>query len=315
MGGGVFQAPDCVGETVQDMQARLQDGEILVLENVRFHPEETQNHPVFAKRLAGLASYFVQEAFGTAHRAHASTVGVAAYLPAYAGFLVEKELDFLDRAIQAPKRPLVAIIGGSKVSSKLGVLKHLLGKVDTLIIGGGMAFTFLKIQGYEIGKSLCEPALFDEARDFLEAAKASITNVVLPVDQIVVEQFDNEAPRECVSIDQIPSHKMGVDAGPDTIKVIQHILQTAGTVLWNGPLGVFEMSHFAVGTEAVARSLAQTQAITIVGGGDSASAIAKCGLSEKMTHVSTGGGAALSFLEGAELPGISVLEDRVNDAV
>lgn len=310
LGKTVTQASDCIGEQVDALVSGMNNSDIVMLENVRFHPEETNNDPAFSQKLASVASLFVQDAFGTAHRAHSSTAGVAAFLPGVAGFLVEKELAFLGDAISNPKRPLVAIIGGSKVSSKIGVLQFLLGKVDHLIVGGGMAFTFLKSMGYEIGKSLCEQDKLDEATQFLTLAKTSTTKVILPVDQVVVREFKNEAPSEVVDITEIPADGIGVDAGPRTVEVIKAILADAGTVLWNGPLGVFEMSNFSKGTYAVAEAMAKTSAITIVGGGDSASAIAKAGLIDKMTHVSTGGGASLAFLEGKSLPGIDVLEDR-----
>jgi phosphoglycerate kinase len=310
LGQPVPLASDCVGDDVKAIIGALQPGHCVLLENVRFHPGETANDPAFAKQLADLADIFVQDAFGTAHRAHASTAGIAAFIPAYAGFLVEKEINFLDGAIQNPKRPLAAIIGGSKVSSKIGVLKFLLGKVDVLVIGGGMAFTFLKAMGYEIGKSLCENDKLDEASAFLKEAKTTHTKVMLPVDQVVVKEFRADAPYEIVSIDAIPADGIGVDAGPETIRQIQAEVQSAQTVLWNGPLGVFEMPQFSKGTYEVAHILVESPAVTIVGGGDSASAIAKAGLADKMSHISTGGGASLEFLEGKLLPGIAVLENR-----
>ncbi len=305
----VFQAKDCVGTEVETLVSQLKNGELVLLENVRFHPEETQNTLEFAQKLAKLADIFVQEAFGTVHRAHASTAGVAKIIPGYAGFLVQKELHFLDQAIQNPKRPLLAIIGGSKVSSKIGILQHLLGKVDALVIGGGMAFTFMKAQGFPIGKSLCENDKLQEAATFLEKARNSATKVILPVDQIVVSEFKNESEPQLVSMSAIPDGKMGVDAGPETIRLLQDVIQESATILWNGPLGVFEMDNFAKGTNEVAAMLASSSAITIVGGGDSAAAVAKAGLADKMTHISTGGGASLEFLEGRELPGLVVLED------
>ncbi len=310
LGKNVALAPDCVGDAVQNAVSGLKNGECLLLENVRFHAGETSNDPVFAKQLADLADLFVQDAFGTAHRAHASTAGIAAFIPAVAGFLVEKEIAFLDKAIQHPQRPLMAIIGGSKISSKIGVLKFLLGKVDVLVIAGGMAFTFLKAMGYDIGKSLCENDKLDEANAFLKEAKVKQSKVILPVDQVVVKEFNNDAPSKIVSIDSIPHDHIGVDAGPATIAEVQAAVKEAGTVLWNGPLGVFEMSNFAKGTYAVAETLAESSCITIIGGGDSASAISKAGLVDKMTHISTGGGASLEFLEGKILPGVAVLENR-----
>jgi len=310
LGQLVSLAPDCVGDAVQEMVSQLLPGDVVLLENVRFHPQETQNDPSFAYQLSQLGDIFVQEAFGTAHRAHASTVGVGAFLPSYAGFLVEKELNFLGGAIASPKVPFVAIIGGSKVSSKIGVLKHLLGKVDDLVIGGGMAFTFLKAMGYEVGNSLCENDKLEEAKKFLEDVKTSRTKVHLPLDQVVVETFSNDAPSEIVSIEHLPQNGMGVDIGPKTIQDLTSLLSNAGTILWNGPMGVFELSNFSKGTFAIAHALAESSAITIVGGGDSASAIAKAGLVDKMTHISTGGGASLEFLEGKVLPGIAILEAK-----
>jgi len=305
----VQQASDCIGAEVQAQVAALENGQVLLLENVRFHPEEEKNDPDFAKELAALADIFVQDAFGTAHRAHASTVGVAAYLPAYAGCLMQKELDAISDALETPKRPFVAIIGGAKVSSKLGVLKHLLGKVDHILIGGGMVFTFLKAQGISIGKSLVEDSLIGDATAFLKAAKTSSTKIHLPIDQVVADQFSADATTKIVEITQIPDTDMGLDIGPETIKLYNDIIRNANMCLWNGPMGVFELEPFAKGTFAIAEVLAESNAVSIVGGGDSVAAVKQSGVADKMSHISTGGGALLEYLEGRELPGISILKD------
>jgi len=310
LGKPVPVASDCIGDAVKAQVEALKPGDVLMLENVRFHKEETDNDPSFAKALSELADVFVQEAFGTVHRAHASTEGVAHFIPGYAGHLIQKELDFLDGAISNPKRPLVAIIGGSKVSTKMGVLSHLLDKVDVLIIGGGMTFTFLLAKGLEIGKSLSEKDRVDEAKAFLKKAESSRTRVVFPVDQVVADAFSATATTQIVPINRIPADTLGVDVGPATVAEIKEIVASAKTILWNGPLGVFEMEPFSHGTFAVAKLLAESNAITIIGGGDSAAAIAQAGLIEKMTHISTGGGASLEFLEGKTLPGIAVLETK-----
>ncbi len=306
----VVLAPDCVGPEVENRVKKLKNGDVLLLENVRFYAEETANDISFAKALASLGDLFVQDAFGTAHRAHASTAGIAQFLPAYAGLLVEKEIEFLNSVIQKPERPFVAIIGGSKVSSKIDVLKQLLHKVDVLVIGGGMAYTFLKAMGFEIGKSLCENDKLEEASLFLKEAEALHKTVILPDDHVVVKNFDEHASQQVLSTNLFPIDGIGVDIGPVTISRIENVVQSAKTILWNGPLGVFEISSFAKGTFAVAKALAYSSAVTIIGGGDSASAISKVGLSEKMTHISTGGGASLEFLEGKVLPGIDVLLDQ-----
>ncbi len=310
IGGRVEKVDDCVGNSVRSAVNSLKPGDVLVLENVRFYKEEEQNDPGFARQLSNGMDLFVLDAFGTAHRAHASTAGIAQFLPAYAGFLIEKELNFLDKAIQTPQRPLVAIIGGAKISSKIDVLKHMLAKVDVMVIGGGMAFTFLKAQGYEIGKSICENDKIEEAKAIMAEAKATGKTIILPVDSVVVEKFDNDAPSQIVSSHEIPVDKEGVDVGPKTVEIIKDVLKTAGTVMWNGPLGVFELPNFAKGTFAIAEALAASNAITIIGGGDSAAAIKQANLSDKMTHISTGGGASLEFLEGKTLPGIAALENK-----
>jgi phosphoglycerate kinase len=306
----VKQAPDCIGAATEKMVNELQNSEILVLENVRFYKEETANDDAFSKSLANLAEIFIQDAFGSVHRAHASTVGVTKYLPAYAGFLVQKEIEFLDNAIKMPKHPLVAIIGGAKISSKIGVLKNLLGVVDTLLIGGGMTFTFLKAQGYDVGKSILEMDKIDEAKAFLAKVSQTKTKVLFPIDEVVIKDFNNDAPSLIVDIKQIPAELEGVDAGPKTIALFENEIKSAGTIIWNGPLGVFEMPNFAKGTNAIAQALAQSNAITIIGGGDSTAAINQAGLADKMSHISTGGGASLEFLEGKDLPGITAIMDK-----
>ncbi len=306
----VKMAPDCIGDAVQAEVSNLKSGEILMLENTRFHPEETKNDPEFSKALINGATLFVQEAFGTAHRAHASTEGVARIIPGVAGLLVEKELHALGTAVESPKRPFVAIIGGSKVSSKLPILKKLLPKVDTLIIGGGMTYTFLKAEGFEIGLSLCEDDKMGDAREFLVAAKKTQTKLIWAIDHITVSEFKPDAKLSCIEGNALPKDQMGIDIGPKTVALIQDELQKAATILWNGPLGVFEIPAFARGTNEVAKTLAESDAITIIGGGDSAAAIKQLGLSSKMTHISTGGGASLAFLEGEPLPGIEILQHK-----
>ncbi len=309
LGTAISRTDDCIGTDVENAVSKLKDSEIVLLENLRFHKEEEKNDEAFSKKLASLADIFVQDAFGTVHRSHASTAGVPHFLPGYAGFLVEKELEFLEKALTNPKRPFVAIIGGAKVSTKIAVLKNLLGKVDTLIIAGGMAYTFLKVQEYEIGTSLVDNEGMDDARMLLAQAEAKGIKVLLPQDIVVAKEFKEDSPHRTVSVDQIPPDHMGMDAGPQTIQEITSIVKSAGTVLWNGPVGVFEMDAFAKGTLAVAQALAQSSAVTIIGGGDSAAAIKKTGLSDKMTHISTGGGATLEYLEGKVLPGIAALQD------
>lgn len=301
----VALATDCIGPEVMVQVGAMLPGSVVLLENVRFHPEETQNDPVFAAKLAKLGDVFIQDAFGTAHRAHASTAGIAAYIPAYAGFLIQKELTFLDHAIKNPKHPFVAIIGGSKVSSKMGVLTHLLGKVDVLIIGGAMAYTFLQAQGKPVGKSMVESDRMADARAFLQQEAGSKTRVILPIDHVVSNEVSETAHTEICK--DIPADRMGLDVGPETVALIRKEVAAAGTVLWNGPLGVFELTPFSAGTFAVANALAESPAITIVGGGDSGAAIAKAGLTAHMTHISTGGGASLEFLEGLPLPGLTIL--------
>ncbi|MGY4520679.1 phosphoglycerate kinase [Thermostichus sp. MS-CIW-30] len=313
LGQPVAFAPDCIGPEAEAVVNRLENGQVALLENVRFYPEEEDNDPEFARKLASLADLFVNDAFGSAHRAHASTAGVTAYLqPAVAGYLVERELQFLSGAIEDPRRPLAAIIGGSKVSSKIGVIERLLEKVDKLLLGGGMIFTFYQAQGIQTGKSLVETDKLDLARSLMEKAKERGVELLLPVDVVVADRFDKDAQAQTVSIHAIPEDWMGLDIGPESIKAFQAALQGCQTVVWNGPMGVFEFDRFAVGTEAIARTLAdltQAGATTIIGGGDSVAAVEKVGLADKMTHISTGGGASLELLEGKVLPGIAALTE------
>ncbi len=305
----LLKLDDCIGDSVQET-INNSDIKLFLLENVRFYKEETNNDQEFAKKLAGLADVFVQDAFGVVHRAHASTHGVARFLPAYSGFLVDKELTYLQTALTTPKRPFVAIVGGSKVSTKIGVLSNLLDSVDELIIGGAMAFTFLKAQGYSIGKSLCEEDKCDLALDLIKKARSLGKQLILPKDIVVAESCDENSDIDIVPIDKIPDNKMGLDVGPESLMDIKTSLENAQTVLWNGPLGVFEIDVFAKGTCAVARYLSESNAVSIIGGGDSVAAVKKVGMSDKMDHISTGGGACLEFLEGKELPGIACLRDK-----
>ena len=306
----VLMAEDVVGEDAKTKAANLQQGQIMLLENVRFHKEETDNDPEFSKKLASMAEVYVNDAFGSAHRAHASTAGVAAYLPAVSGFLMEKELQFLGGAVTNPQRPFVAILGGAKVSDKIGVIDNLLEKVDTLMIGGGMAYTFFKAQGYEIGKSICELDKLDLAKDLMEKAKQKGVRLILPVDTVIAKEPGEEVETKTVKCTEIPADWEGFDIGQETIKIFSKELKNAKTVVWNGPLGVFEIAQFAIGTNEIAKALADIDAITIIGGGDSAAAVKKAGLEDKMTHISTGGGASLEFLEGKKLPGIECLMDK-----
>jgi phosphoglycerate kinase len=306
-------ADDCIGEAVLNEANSMKPGDILLLENVRFHKGETKNDPEFAKQLAQLGDVYINDAFGSAHRAHASTEGVTKFIKTCAaGYLMEKELDYLGTALANPERPYCAILGGAKISGKIDVIKNLMDKIDTLIVGGGMAFTFLKAQGKEIGKSLLEEEKLELAKDILNKFDNSDVKFLLPVDVIVTEEFKNDSPFEAVSADNIPANKMGLDIGPETIKLFNNELLKSKTIVWNGPMGVFEMNNFAKGTFAIAEALAQaTQngAITVIGGGDSAAAISKAGLEDKVSHVSTGGGASLEFLEGKTLPGVAALND------
>lgn len=298
--------PDSVGPEVETKVAAMTPGQVVLLENVRFHPEEEKNDPEFAKQLAALADVYVNDAFGTAHRAHASTEGVAHLLPAYAGFLIKKEIDYLGKALDAPKRPFVAILGGAKVKDKIAVIDSLLPKVDKLIIGGGMAFTFLKAKGYEIGKSLLDETSLEYAAGLIGDHSDKI---VLPVDVVAASELTDTAATEIVADSAIPADKIGADIGPKSIEEFGAIIRGAGTVVWNGPMGVFEMTPFEVGTRSVAQALADCPGVTIVGGGDSAAAVEQFGFADKVSHVSTGGGASLEFLEGKVLPGIAALKD------
>ena len=299
-----------VDDSVKEKVAGLKDGDVLLLQNVRFRKEETDNEPGFAKELASLGDVFVQEAFGTAHRAHASTAGVADYLPCVSGFLIEKEVKFLGSALHNPQRPFVAIMGGAKVGDKIKVIENLLTKVDTLIIGGGMSYTFYKAMGLEIGTSILDADNIDLAKMLLEKATSLNVKLLLPVDIVCADEFSNDAKYQTYSRDQIPSNMMGLDIGEETVKLYSEEIAKAKTVVWNGPMGVFEMENFAKGTKAIAEALATSDATTIIGGGDSAAAVEQFGLADKMSHISTGGGASLEFLEGKILPGISIIEEK-----
>ncbi len=299
-----------VDDSVKEKVAALKDGDVLLLQNVRFRKEETDNEPGFAKELASLGDVFVQEAFGTAHRAHASTAGVADYLPCVSGFLIEKEVKFLGSALHNPQRPFIAIMGGAKVGDKIKVIENLLTKVDTLIIGGGMTYTFYKAMGLEIGTSILDADNIDLAKMLLEKATSLNVKLLLPVDIVCADEFSNDAKYQTYSRDQIPSDMMGLDIGEETVKLYSEEIAKAKTVVWNGPMGVFEMENFAKGTKAIAEALATSDATTIIGGGDSAAAVEQFGLADKMSHISTGGGASLEFLEGKILPGISIIEEK-----
>lgn len=310
LGQKVIFANDIIGDDAKAKAAALKPGEIMLLENLRFDIREEKNGADFAKALADMAEVYVSDAFGTVHRAHASTAGVAAYLPAYAGLLVEKELSVMGKALDDPKRPFVAVLGGAKVSDKIGVINNLLEKADTVIIGGGMAYTFIKAMGYEIGNSLLEADKLDYALEMIEKAKRNGVSLLLPVDTAVGNEFKADCDSEIVDIKAMPAGWMGMDIGPKTIELFSDAIKNAGTVVWNGPMGVFEFDAFAKGTKAIAQALADSGAITIVGGGDSAAAVEKLGFADKMTHISTGGGASLEFLEGLELPGVACLLDK-----
>ncbi len=310
LGRPVTMAKDVVGADAKAKAAALKPGEILLLENVRFHAEETKNDPAFAKELASMADIFVNDAFGTAHRAHASTAGAADYLPAVCGYLIQKEIRVMGGALEEPKRPFVAILGGAKVSDKIGVINNLIEKVDTLIIGGGMAYTFFAAKGHQVGTSICEYDKLELARELMEKAREKGVNFLLPVDNVIAREYAPDAVHMRVYSDSIPDGWMGMDIGSITQELYVKTLADAGTVIWNGPMGVSEFPNFAPGTEAVAKGVAESDAISIIGGGDSAAAVERLGYADKMTHISTGGGASLEFLEGLELPGIACLQDR-----
>ena len=310
LGQEVKMAKDVVGESAQSLAADLKDGEVMLIENVRFHKEETKNDPEFSKKLASLAELYVNDAFGSAHRAHSSTTGVADYLPAACGYLIQKEIEFMGTALANPKRPLVAILGGAKVSDKIGVITNLLEKCDTIIIGGGMAYTFMKALGFEIGTSLLEADRIEDAKAMMETAKEKGVKFLIPVDNKVGREYKPDTEAMIINSDNIPDNYMGLDIGPKTQELFADAIKGSGTVIWNGPMGVSEWENFAAGTIAVATAVAESGAISIIGGGDSAAAVQKLGFADKMSHISTGGGASLEFLEGKELPGIAALNDK-----
>lgn len=313
LGKNVVMAPDCVGSEVKALVDSMKEGDVCLLENLRYHAEEEKNVPEFSQQIAELGDVYINDAFGSAHRAHSSTEGVTKYISVCAsGYLMQKELDYLGKAISNPERPYIAILGGAKISGKIDVIQNLLPKVDTLIVGGGMIFTFFKAMGYEIGKSLIEEEKVELAKEILEKVKGSKVNFLLPVDVKVAAEFKNEAPFEIVDVNAIPADKMGLDIGPKSIELFKNEILKSKTVVWNGPMGVFEFDNYAEGTNAIAQALVDATAkgaVTVVGGGDSAAAIKKAGLEEKVSHVSTGGGASLEFLEGKELPGVTALND------
>jgi phosphoglycerate kinase len=300
---------DCIGDEVERAVDASQSGDVILLENLRFHPEEEANDPVFARKLAALASVYINDAFGTAHRAHASTEGMARYVEAAAaGFLMEKELRYLGDALENPERPFIAILGGAKISDKIKVIENLLGKVDRLLIGGAMMFTFLKSRGNNIGKSLCEEDRLDLAHNLMEGTGKS--TIILPIDAVASPDMENEAAAHTVASGEVPNEEMGLDIGPQTCSLYSDIIRSARTIVWNGPMGVFEKEAFAAGTMAVAKAVADSGAISVIGGGDSAAAVAKAGVADRITHISTGGGASLEFLAGLELPGVAALSDK-----
>lgn len=310
LGQEVKLADDVVGESAKSLAAALKPGEVMLLENVRFHKEEEKNDPAFAKELASLAEVYVNDAFGTAHRAHATTAGIADYLPAACGFLINKEISIMGKALADPARPFVAILGGAKVSDKIGVINNLIEKCDTIIIGGGMSYTFMKAMGKKIGTSLCEDDKLDLAKGLLEKAEAKGVQLLLPIDTVCADHFAADAEPVVYEAGELPDNMMGLDIGPKTIELFSESLKDAGTVVWNGPMGVFEFDAFAVGTKAVAKAIAASNAVSIIGGGDSAAAVEKLGFASRMTHISTGGGASLEFLEGKELPGVAAANDK-----
>jgi len=310
LGCEVKLAADVIGEDAKAKAAALKDGDVMLIENVRFHKEEEKNDPAFSKELASMADIYVNDAFGTAHRAHASTAGVADYLPAVCGYLIQKEIAIMGKALADPARPFVAILGGAKVSDKIGVINNLIEKVDTLIIGGGMAYTFFRALGHTIGTSICEEDKLDLAKELLAKAEAKGVNFMLPVDNVVADEYNENANFKPVNSDDIPDGWMGLDIGAKTAENFANAIKGAGTVIWNGPMGVSEWENFAAGTRAVAKAVAESGAVSIIGGGDSAAAVEQLGFADKMTHISTGGGASLEFLEGLELPGIACLLDK-----
>jgi len=310
LGKPVTMASDCIGPEVEEKVAQLQEGDVLLLENVRYHIEEEKNDPEFSKKLAGLADIYVNDAFGVSHRAHASTEGIARYIPGVAGFLLQKELDYMGKALEGAEHPFVAIIGGAKVSDKIGVIGNLLNKVDVLIIGGGMANTFLKAQGYNMGKSLVEMDKLDLAEEILKKAQERKVEILLPKDVVAAKEFKADSPYRVVSVAEIAEDEMALDIGPETARCFGEKIKDARTIVWNGPMGVFEMDNFAKGTESVAQAVAQCPGLTIVGGGDSVSAVEKVGVADKLSHMSTGGGASLELLEGKILPGVAALQAK-----
>lgn len=311
LGKDVKKADEAFGPVAQEMVAAMNEGDVLVLENVRFYAGEEKNDAELAKEFAALADIFVNDAFGAAHRAHASTAGIADYLPAVSGLLMEKELDVLGKALSNPERPFTAIIGGAKVKDKIGVIRHLLDKVDNLIIGGGLAYTFVKALGHEIGLSLCEDDKIELAKEFMQLAKEKGVNFYMPVDVVITEEFSETATTKIVGIDSIPSNWEGVDIGPKTREIYADVIKNSKLVVWNGPMGVFEMTPFSQGTKAVGQALADAEGTySVIGGGDSAAAVEKFGMADKMSHISTGGGASLEFMEGKELPGVVCLNDK-----
>lgn len=310
LGKPVLKLDESVGETVKTAVHNMNDGDVVLLENVRFHKGEEKNDAELAKQFAELAEIYVNDAFGAAHRAHASTAGIAEYLPAVSGFLLQKELDVLGKALSDPERPFTAIIGGAKVKDKIGVIDHLLDKVDNLIIGGGLAYTFVKAQGHEIGNSLVEEDKIELAKEFMQKAKDKGVNFLMPVDAVVASEFSKDADSKVVDIDAIPANWMGLDIGPKTVALYADTIKNSKLIIWNGPMGVFEMEKFADGTKGVAEAMAETAGYTIIGGGDSAAAVEKFHVADKMDHISTGGGASLEFMEGKELPGVVALNDR-----
>lgn len=310
LGKDVIMAKDVIGEDAKAKAAALKEGEVLLLENVRYHKEETKNDPEFAKELASLAEIYVNDAFGAAHRAHASTEGVSHYLPAVCGYLMQKEIAFIGGTLEDPKRPFVAILGGAKVSDKIGVITNLLDKVDTLIVGGGMAYTFMKAKGYNIGTSICEDEKVDLAKEIMAKAEAKGVKFYIPVDNRIADKFAEDAAYKDIDSDSIPDGWMGMDIGPKSIELFCNAVKDAKTVIWNGPMGVFEFPNFANGTLAVAKAVADSDAISVIGGGDSVAAVTKLGFADKMSHISTGGGASLEYMEGKVLPGIDCLNDK-----